>query len=251
MREWVGVFHKVQRIIARPEVFMEVSESLYNEDGLVSIHNHDFLNESAFKKAYKRGVEANESDLNWRWRVKVGLWAAKHAVMLSGDFVECGVNKGFLSSAIMEYLDWNKQKKRFYLFDTFSGLDESLVSKEERRSGRVEQARVMYRECYQEVLKNFKEFKRVKIVRGSVPTSLKAVNIERVSFLSLDMNNAKPELGAIRFFWPKLVRGAVVLLDDYAYTGYEPQKKSMDKFVRDKQIEVLPLPTGQGLLLKV
>jgi len=43
----------------------------------------------------------------------------------------------------------------------------------------------------------------------------------------------------------------VVLLDDYAYTGYEPQKKSMDKFVRDKQIEVLPLPTGQGLLLKV
>ena len=39
-----------------------------------------------------------------------------------GDFVECGVNKGFLSSAIMEYLDWNSLDRGFYLLDTFAGL---------------------------------------------------------------------------------------------------------------------------------
>ena len=60
---------------------------------------------SAHATAYARGVIAVGSDYQWHWRVHVGLWAAFSASKLDGDFVECGVNRGFLSSAIMEDLD--------------------------------------------------------------------------------------------------------------------------------------------------
>jgi hypothetical protein len=39
----------------------------------------------------------------WHRRVHVGQWAAACAAKLDGDFVECGVNRGFLSSSIMAH----------------------------------------------------------------------------------------------------------------------------------------------------
>src|SRR5437588_7885241 len=96
----------------------------YVQYGLNSIHNHDFVRDPRFLSAYNRGVQAGQEDYNWHWRVHVGLWAAYHGRQLTGDFVECGVNRGVLSSAIMQYLNWNQLGRRFFLFDTFRGLDE-------------------------------------------------------------------------------------------------------------------------------
>src|SRR5712692_9032713 len=79
---------------------------IYDEDGLRSIHNHEFMIDPSFRKAYNRGVFA-AGDYWWHWRVHIGLWGAYSACKLDGDFVECGVNRGFLSSAIMEYLNWD------------------------------------------------------------------------------------------------------------------------------------------------
>jgi hypothetical protein len=59
-----------------------------------------------------------------------------------------------------------------------------------------------------------------------------------------------PEIAAIQFVWERLVPGAVVLLDDYAYYGYFSQKLAMDQFAREKGINIMSLPTGQGLVLK-
>jgi hypothetical protein len=47
-----------------------------------------------------------------------------------------------------------------------------------------------------------------------------------------------------------MVKGAWVLLDDYAYVGYDEQKKAHDAFARSKGIDILSLPTGQGLYRK-
>jgi hypothetical protein len=85
----------------------------YNRDGLITVHNHTFMGEPQFQRAYDRGVAAIGGDDKYRiqWRVHVALWAAASAAKLEGDFVECGVNYGFMSSAIMEALDWDKLGK--------------------------------------------------------------------------------------------------------------------------------------------
>ena len=233
---------------------------LYNEDGLISMHNHDFIRDPAFIAAYERGMGSPpriqeplavaRRGFEIRWRLHVCLWAASHAIQLPGSFVECGVNLGFLSLAIMQYLDWNSRDTHFYLFDTFCGLDETQLSAEEILLGRLAHSRESYPECFEQVKKNFQSFSNFTLVRGSVPSTLNDVYIEAVSYLSIDMNCAEPELQAAEFFWPKLVSGGIVLIDDYGHRGYEPEGRAFDEFAREKQIGILSLPTGQGLIIR-
>ncbi len=241
----------LRRVISRKtedKIATEATETkIYHQDGLWSIHNHDFMGQERFQRAYARGVQAAGQDYNWHWRVHVGLWAAYSASLLKGDFVECGVNYGFLSSSIMEYLDWDRLGKTFYLLDTFSGIDEQDDAK---CIMDTEAAREFYVDGVKPVRENFSQWERVKIIVGSVPVTLGEIDSEQIAYLHIDMNCAPPEVAAINMLWDKLVPGALILLDDYAYHGYELQKHAMDKVAVQKKVEILSLPTGQGLIIK-
>jgi hypothetical protein len=233
---------------------LPADDAPYDQDGLRSIHIHEFMREPAFCRAYERGCRA-ASDYKWHWRVHIGLWAAFTASKLPGDFVECGVNRGFLSSAIMELLDWDSLNKTFYLLDTFEGLDQEQVSEDELDQGAMEKSRSrladgFYVRGVESVKANFAEWKNVRIIQGSVPGTLAAVPSPQVAYLHLDMNCAPPEVAALDHFWDRLVPGAVVLMDDYAFWHCEPQKHALDAFAREKNAMIASLPTGQGLLLK-
>jgi hypothetical protein len=226
----------------------------YDQDGLRTVHNHDFMKEPSFRKAYERGCLAAE-DYKWHWRIHMGLWAASVASKIEGDFVECGVNRGFLSSAIMEYLDWDARDKTFYLLDTFKGLDQRFVSDEERHLGAMEENERklscgFYVQGVESVRANFAQWKNVRIIQGSIPETLTQVRSAKVAYLHLDMNCAPPEIAALNHFWDRLSPGAVVLLDDYAFRGCEAQKESMDALTKAKNVMVASLPTGQGILVK-
>jgi len=226
----------------------------YDQDGLRSIHNHDFMTDATFCKAYERGCLA-DSDYRWHWRVHIGLWAAFTASKLVGDFVECGVNRGFLSSAIMEFLEWDTLGRTFYLLDTFEGLDLRYVSKEDCKSGALikneyELKRGFYVRGVESVIENFSQWRNIEIIKGSVPETLNQVESERVAYLHLDMNCSPPEVAALKYFWDRLVPGAVVLFDDYAYHGYESQKAALDEVAKEYKVMIASLPTGQGLLMK-
>ena len=115
---------------------------VYDQDFLRSQHNHEFLNNPAFQAAYARGVKAAGMDYQWHWRVYTGLWAAHCASKLQGDFVECGVAKGFMSSAVMTYLNWDSTGRMFYLLDTFSGVDARYVTAVELEQGVLEKTSI-------------------------------------------------------------------------------------------------------------
>ena len=88
------------------------------------------------------------------------------------------------------------------------------------------------------------------VIQGVVPDILPDVPVDRVAFLHIDMNCAYPEKAALEFFWPRLSPGAIVLLDDYAYFGYELQAEAIDAAAVVLGVSVLSLPTGQGLIIK-
>ncbi len=227
----------------------------YDSDGLRSIHNHDFMTSPEFQRAYARGVQATQDDYRWHWRVHIGMWAATSALHLHGDFVECGVNRGFLSSAIMEALDWNTLDRMFFLLDTFHGLDERFVTQAEIEKGVMSKNEAALRSGFytsnaNAVRANFSEWKNVQVVVGAIPETLGRITAEAVAFLHIDMNCAPPEIAAIEYLWPRLVPGAFILLDDYAYRGYEAQKVAMDIFAKGKGVAIASLPTGQGLLIR-
>jgi hypothetical protein len=235
------------------------SEPVYEADHLAVWEKRpEFLSDSRFCSAYRRGVNSGHAldffgdgnpDPHIEWRVHVACWAATHAARLPGDFVECGVNTGILSLAICQYIDFNSTGKAFWLFDTFQGIPQEQISARESELGRPAE-NAWYPDCWERANANFAPFPKVRLVRGTVPDVLKTVEIERVSYLSLDMNIAYPERKAIEFFWPKLVPGAVVVLDDYAWRAYEEQKRTMDEFAAANGVAILTVPTGQGVLIK-
>lgn len=213
------------------------------------------MSDPRFVAAYARGVAAVGQDYQWHWRVHIGLWAAQTAARLPGDFVECGVNRGFLSSSIMAWLDWDRLGKHFYLLDTFRGIDSRYLTDTDREEGVMNKNAALiatgwYATESEGVRRNFSEWRNVTIVEGAIPETLEQVKADRVAFLHIDLNCAAPEIAALEYFWDRLVTGAPVLLDDYAYAGYRHQKVAMDELAAARGVAVASLPTGQGLLIK-
>ncbi|RDH76135.1 class I SAM-dependent methyltransferase [Mycolicibacterium moriokaense] len=234
-----------------------VLPDVYSNDALICFNSHAFLDDPAFQRAYRRGVRAlgGEDIYHWEWRVHVGLWAAASASKLDGDFVECGVSHGFLSSAVMDYLDWDRLGKMFYLLDTFAGMDPRYVSAGEREAGALvkSQAAVdfgIYGSSVDSVRANFAEWSNQRIIAGAVPETLAEVDTDTVAFLHIDMNCAPPEVATLQHFWPRLTPGAIVLLDDYANRGRDAQRIAMDEVAAELGVQICALPTGQGLLIK-
>ena len=235
---------------------LHLSRATYAHDGLATIHNDHFRRVPGFRAAYRRGVAAGHGvDPAFEWRVHVALWAAKASLRTAGDFVECGVNAGVISSAIMQRLDWGYLDRTFYLVDTWKGPPTNQYSEAEIEHGRRDLADAAlaqgaYVTDLDRVRGNFSEWPNAVIVEGSVPDILPSIPSVEVAFLHLDMNCAYPETAAFTFFWERLSLGAMVLLDDYAYHGHEQQTFALDAAANAIGIDILSLPTGQGLIVK-
>jgi hypothetical protein len=232
----------------------------YDADFLTVWHkNTDFLQDQKFIAAYKAGMDSGHKiarpagsceDIHIEWRIHICCWAAWHAKLLPGDFVECGTNTGIMSLAVANYIDFNSTGKAFFLFDTFQGIPEEQIMPYERLLGRAQENEQLYEDCYERAKMNFSPFPRARLVRGKVPDTLATVPIGDVCYLCLDMNIVVPERAAIEHFWDKLVPGAPVILDDYGWLNFGEQKEAMDRFAAQKGVKIANLPTGQGLLFK-
>ncbi len=233
-----------------------LSRATYAHDGLATIHNDHFRQVPDFRAAYRRGVEAGHGvDPAFEWRVHIALWVAKASLRSAGDFIECGVNAGVISSSIMHRLGWGCLDRKFYLVDTWKGPPTNQYSEVEIELGRrgladAALARGAYVTDLDRVRENFSEWPNAVIVQGSVPDILPTIPSVEVAFLHLDMNCAYPEAAAFAFFWERLSPGAMVLLDDYAYHGHEQQMVALNAAANALGIDILSLPTGQGLIVK-
>src|SRR5262245_20166043 len=106
-------------------------KATYNQDGLVTAHNSDFVREPRFASAYAAGKATGSwtfGDLTWR--AYVVCWAADRGVNLDGDFVECGVNRGGYALTVVKYVHFDALPKTFYLLDTYEGLVETHITPE-------------------------------------------------------------------------------------------------------------------------
>jgi hypothetical protein len=226
----------------------------YNQDGLATQHNADFMRERRFLEAYRVGMENGRPGTQVEWRVHLALWCATRAIRLEGDFVECGVHTGILSGAVMTWLDFAREAgRKFYLFDTWQGIPPEQVSDEEKRFGVLDMNR-KYQDGdtnHAAVVKKFSRWPNAVVVRGRVPDTLAAMaQSKAVAYVSIDMNVAAAEMAAADFLWPRIVPGGLILLDDYGWAAHVNQKKAWDEFAHRHGIMILSLPTGQGLIVK-
>ena len=202
-------FENHQRIDSIKEKMKQSSRSsyylgpiTYDTDSLTTSNNCDFIKEPRFAKAYQTAVDTKPWEgFTLQWRTYIVCWFADMVKNLEGDFVECGVNTGAYSRAVIDYIDFQNTNKKFYLLDTYDGLVPSMITEAEKKAG-IEEYLTHYTNVYNKVVETFAPF-NTKIIKGIVPDTLPECHAQKICYLSIDMNCVQPEIAAANYFWDK------------------------------------------------
>jgi len=186
------------------------------------------------------------------WRNWIVCYAIRHAIKFTNidhyNFVECGVADGCSAFFALRELSGQKSiegKFLMHLYDSWTAMrNEGLLESEVYHIGKYAELNI------EKTKKNLAEFNdHVIYHQGFIPESLHLPpeSPKSIVYLHIDLNSAKPTVGALDFFLPRLVKGGVILFDDYAWYGYEDTKKTIDAYFRDKSGIIMKLPTGQAI----
>jgi len=125
---------------------------------------------------------------------------------LDGDIAEVGCYKG----GIGFYLEKYSNGKKVLLFDTFEGIP---------MQGKLDPHPVgdFSDASYEKVKEFFSDNQQVKVVKGIFPKSAKNVigKDDKFCFVHLDADQYESTLNSLEFFYPKMVKGGIIVCDDW------------------------------------
>ncbi len=202
--------------------------------------NNSMLDDAAFMKAWESNIET-VPDRGILWRRYVLACAAYHCVQLDGDFVECGAYTGTAVKTVMDYLGGTAFPRTFWAYDLFEHND-AMLHHALPEHGQDLHSRVKHR---------FRDYPQVKIVKGFIPDVFAEHSPAKISYMHIDMNQAPAEIAALEGLFDRMVPAGILVLDDYEWAlGYRGQKLTEDPWFESRGYRVMPLPTGQGLVIK-
>jgi O-methyltransferase len=161
---------------------------------------------------------------------------------IPGAVVECGVWRGGSMMAVARtLLSMNVVGRELFLFDTFDGMsvpdqnDVSLVG--ERASDLIELHEKSESDrfwCYapldavkKAVLSTGYPREKVRFVKGRVEETLPREAPEQIALLRLDTDWYESTRHELETLYPRLVRGGVLILDDYGH--WQGARKAVDE----------------------
>lgn len=167
---------------------------------------------------------------------------------IPGDIVELGCYEGTTSILMQMTLDQYNSKKQIHVYDSFEGLPEK--SKEDGDTQFHEGA---CKTTIEKLIQNYKKYKvkLPKIHKGWFKYTLPKELPLKISFAHLDGDFYSSTLESLTYVYPKLSKGAVVVIDDYC----DPKvnnvnnilpgvKRACDEFFKDKKEKVSVLIAG-------
>jgi hypothetical protein len=217
-----------------------VEPGVYFSDNLFTWNrNNSLFDDSAFRTAWNTNIKSR-ADQAIAWRRYVLACAGYHCVQLAGDFVECGVYWGSGVKIVVDYLGADAFPKTFWCYDTFDYNPVEGHAFPDQKAG-----------FFEEVQQRFAGYSQVKLVKGLIPDVFNDHLPETIAYLHIDLNNAAAEVAALDRLFDHMVPGGVLILDDYEWSAlYRGQKIAEDAWFEARKYRVMPLPTGQGLVIK-
>ncbi len=228
------------QIIAEAFNANQADSGTYFSDNLFTVgRNLGFLSDERFINAVEKALETT-TERSIVWRTHVLTWAAFTCLKLPGDFVECGCYCGKTAQAISEYVRLDETDKRFFIYDVFENPPDA-------RHGMADHSKGLYAQVKQRL----SPYKHLLVTQGSVPEVLEDVSPDAISFMHIDMNSVSAELGALHQLFDRVVKGGIIVFDDYGWAPYRAQKAAEDRFMEERGYKIVELPTGQGMMIKL
>jgi hypothetical protein len=207
--------------------------------------------ESATWDAYNHLLRSNDFERMRKLLYKCELY--KRSLDVPGDVVEVGVFKGTGLCMLADFMLIFEpgSSKRLVGFDVF---DEPL----HLADADAEQMNDYYTEsnfegitpetCSKMITQKGFRRERLDLVKGDV-TRTCAEYCERnpgfrISFLLLDLDVETPTRATLEALWDRVVRGGIVVFDEYAIARWS-ESKAVDAFFADKDVYLKTIPWGR------
>lgn len=229
------------------EALSDFSKTAFVSDGLATWQKSmPFLDDPRFMALADKHAHLLPIP-NWHWNLQTVLWGVQQAAHVEGDFVELGVFKGHTTLFLAEYLDFGTWPRRWRLYDTFDGIPED--QQDPGWKTRNESAYVgTY--SFDEVRDRFAHIPNIEVIKGRVPEVLDGEPDGPIAFLHVDLNNTAAEIAALDRLFDRLPKGGVIVFDDYAWMQARAQHEAEKAWFAAKGLQILAVPTGQGVFIK-
>ena len=159
---------------------------------------------------------------------------------IPGAFAELGVFQGHTAKLFNE-LDPNRD---LYLFDTFAGFSQHDLAKETGDASADH-----FKNTSLEQVRGFLgDKKNIVFCPGYFPESAAGVPAgQTFAMVHLDCDLYQPTHEGLKFFYPRLAPGGLMILHDYKNSVSWPGvKKAVDEFLADKKESLILIPDLAG-----
>ncbi|MBF0589509.1 MAG: class I SAM-dependent methyltransferase, partial [Magnetococcales bacterium] len=189
--------------------------------------------DESFSEAYKVVASRSLSD---KRRAYVLYSVAKNIVTSGAVIAELGVYRG-ATSYLMDRA--TNGRHQFHLFDTFEGLPETDPNYDPFwKSGDMNEPEF-------EEVKRFLPDERFHFYKGIFPETAKALPEDLTfSLVHVDMDIYQSTVDALQLFYPRMVPGGIIVIDDYGLLTCGGLKMALDQF----RAVINPLQSGYDAL---
>lgn len=161
-----------------------------------------------------------------------------------GRVAELGVYKGGTAQILAEVMKTRGSMSCIHLFDTFTGMPDADPKKDLHKKGDFNDVSA------EEVRRHLSRFTFVWVFEGLFPATAKPVDHLSFSLVHIDADIYTSVMEGCRFFYPRMVRGGVMVFDDYGFESCPGARQAVDEFFEERPDRPIYLPTGQCVVIK-
>lgn len=162
---------------------------------------------------------------------------------IAGEIAELGVYQGDSAKRLNAYFP----DKKLYLFDTFEGYM-ALDIKEKDSEAKNLGDKHLSNTSVALVQSKMPYPNNVVIKKGWFPQSAQGLEQDKFCLVNLDPDLYEPLKAGLEFFYPRLVKGGVLLICGY-FSPHAGIKQACDEFCKQHKLSLIPLGFGNFMAL--
>ncbi|TKX28194.1 methyltransferase [Campylobacter sp. MIT 12-5580] len=157
---------------------------------------------------------------------------------IQGAVAELGVFRGDTAKHINKFF----KDSIFYLLDTFEGFDARDCENEKKQGFSKADSSDFSLTSLELVKAKMPHLENCRFIKGYFPESAEQIpSDEEFCFVNIDVDLYQPILAGLEYFYPRLVRGGIILVHDYFHPYYTGTQKAVNEFGKKYKLKFYPI----------
>lgn len=164
---------------------------------------------------------------------------------IKGDFIECGVFMGGQVMTMILTLNFLKEEREIFLYDTFNGCTrpegwEKLALKRFKKYENKDGSSNLCNESLDNVKNNILSIpfnkNRIHFIKGKVEDTLNNSSHKKIALLRMDTDFYSSTKHELETLYPKVSVNGIIIIDDYGY--WDGAKKATDEYLKKNNVNL-------------